>query len=310
MSAITTFSALTENSLTSFETYLLTARRSSPNTVSAYIHDIRQCIEFLRDSCGVQELTEATSEHLHRFIQALAAQAGARSRARKISALKHFFSYTSRHSSGTIKDVATELVAPQIEKRLPRYLSEGEIELLFATAAQDSTPKGIRNAVMLHTLYATGVRITELITLKDEAIRAAEGFISVTGKGKKQRDIPVPYPVLTLITYYREQIRPQLTQEVTGDFLFGMPRKGSLEPISRQSFWMILKKLVLEAGIRKDISPHSLRHSLATHMLNRGAHLRSLQMLLGHEKISTVTIYTHLETDGVRRLYDKKHPRG
>lgn len=297
----------TANYFDAFETHLITARRLSPHSVSAYLSDLSQLCTFLETAYGITLITDARAEHLHGFIQSLFAELKAKSQARKISSLKTFFSFLS--STYGVENPTESLIAPKLDKTLPRFLTEPEMEQLFAAAADDRSPKGIRNAVMLHVLYATGLRVTELVTLRDDAIRPNEGFISVTGKGKKQRDIPVPVPILDFIMYYREHVRSELIGNRTSPYLFAALRDNEVKPLTRQAFWLILNRYVADAGITKEISPHVLRHSLATHLLTRGVHLRSIQMVLGHESVSTVTLYTHLETSGLRRMYAAKHPR-
>ena len=199
-------------------------------------------------------------------------------------------------------DLGQQLTFPKIEKRLPNYLSEQEIEILLQMADRDTSTLGKRNKVMLYLLYVTGLRITELTTLKTSAIQWDTGFLHVEGKGGKQRMIPLPQPMrsLELLKEYADKQR---------DYLFPIRYAGTIRPITRQAFWGILKQLWKKTGIAKSISPHQLRHSLATHLLKRGADLRSLQLLLGHENLSTVQIYTHVETSHLRTIYNKKHPR-
>ena len=170
---------------------------------------------------------------------------------------------------------------------------------------------------MVYLLYASGMRVSELVSLTTEQIQFDTGFVSLMGKGNKERMVPLPKNVLELLRYFLDHIYPKLMpkpkegKELKKDknYLFFSAYAGQLKPISRQSFWIILKKILAKACIYKDISPHTLRHSLATHLLKSGANIRSLQQLLGHEQISTVQIYTHLEKSHVRRVYDKKHPR-
>ena len=204
-------------------------------------------------------------------------------------------------------------MSPKIEKKLPVYLTPDEVERLFKVANRDETPRGMRNKVMLSLLYASGVRISELLSLTVDNINFNTGFVQVTGKGNKERAIPLPGNVISLLRVYLDTTHKQF---FSGDkqpvplYLFISSVNGAkVEPPSRQALWLLLKKMIIQAQILKNVSPHSLRHSLATHLLKNGADLRSLQLLLGHENLATVQIYTHLEKSELRKIYDKKHPR-
>ncbi len=297
-------------SLTKFEAYLLTERRVSLNTFDAYKRDLEQFFIFLK-SCNI-DVSHANVDTVRQFLKHLTEQeVSARTRSRKISSLKSFFTYASRVLG--LKNIAQEIIFPRIEKRLPEYLQENEVERLLKTVTQEAArgDKEQRNKIMLYLLYVSGMRITELTTLKVTDIHFDTSLISVTGKGGKGRMIPVPRPMLDLLhEYLKTAYRSFLDEKkYKGSYLFPVMYKGEIKPISRQSFWLILKKICVIAGIKKSVSPHKLRHSFATHMLKRGADLRSLQMLLGHENLTTVQIYTHVETSYLRQVYDAKHPR-
>lgn len=314
--------------LVAFETFLLTEKRVSDNTFSAYKTDIAQFVEFLTSSKVT--LTQFNKRHLNGYLKWLRDQGiGARSSARKISALKTLGQFM--HERFNIDDKTQGVISPTLEKKLPTFLTEEELARLLEAADADLSFKGIRNKVMLYLLYATGIRISELIGVKIDDINFETGFINVTGKGSKERSIPLPKTVLRLLTFYATQVYPKLYPENLSPLagraapckywpdsrrgqrsarhLFVSQYKDGLAPLTRQSFWMVLKKLLAIAKISKDVSPHSLRHSLATHLLKKGADLRSLQLLLGHEQLTTVQIYTHLENSELRKIYDKKHPR-
>ena len=182
-------------------------------------------------------------------------------------------------------------------------------------AAKDQSEKGVRNNVMLNVLYASGMRVTELVSLKLHQVNFETGFLTITGKGSKDRHIPMPLSTLELLQHYIDNVYKTVTltlkkkQKPQEQFLFLTVKAGIAKPMSRQFFWLILKNLLKKAGIEKNIFPHALRHSLATHLLKNGADLRSLQLLLGHVNLSTVQIYTHVDTSELRKVYDKKHPR-
>jgi integrase/recombinase XerD len=286
-----------------FFSYLLTEKRVSLNTFNAYKTDILQLLHFL-------EKKEITSQQLSLkdlkfFLQELKNSCSATSMARKISSLKLFFSFA--HEKGQLPNLGVQLTFPKLEKKIPHYLTEQEIETLLAVADQDKTPHGIRNKIMLYLLYVTGLRISELTHLTTSSILWDSGFLQVEGKGGKQRMIPLPMPMTDLLKKYCEELSEK--KEHKSIYLFPILYAGTVRPITRQAFWGILKKLWKKTGIAKSISPHQLRHSLATHLLQRGADLRSLQLLLGHENLSTVQIYTHVEKSHLRTIYDKKHPR-
>lgn len=291
----------------SFEQFLLTQKRVSQNTFEAYVSDLTQFKDFLLQN-NISILTLDSSwvkKYISYLVESL--QLSASSRARKISCLKAFFSFLHTHYN--IPNLGLELVIPKLEKRLPHFLSETEIDQLLRVADLDTTTVGVRNKTMLYLLYVTGMRISELTNLTIMAYHAETGFLRVNGKGNKMREIPLPHSILNTLNHYVTVIRPKLCHELRSDYMFPILYGGSVRPITRQAFWVILKNLWKKTGIKKNISPHQLRHSLATHLLKRGADLRSLQQILGHENVSTVQIYTHVETTHLRKIYDKKHPR-
>ena len=297
-----------------FESHLLTERRVASNTFNAYKSDLEQFAQFLRTTN--KELENLEVGDLKEFLQYLIGQhhVGARSMARKISTLRLFFTYLHEHAG--LKDIGQTLHIPKLEKKLPHYLTEEEMKDLLKAADRDASNNGIRNKVMLYLLYVTGMRISELIQLTVSDISFDTGFVSITGKGGRQRMVPLPQFMLKMLreylgTVHKAFVKNNKNKETSRftTYLFPILYAGTIKPITRQSFWMILKHVWEKTGSKKTISPHQLRHSVATHMLKRGADLRSLQLLLGHENIATVQIYTHLEKSHVRTIYDKKHPR-
>lgn len=296
--------------VTKFQAYLLTEKRVSDNTFQAYKKDVEQFVAF----CAKQKivLEQVTAQHLKLFVRHMKRSGlGSSSIARKISSLKALFGYLHTHHEW--KNHAAEIMIPKIEKKLPNVLPEKEVEKLLKIADANPALIGVRNKVMLYLLYVSGMRISELINLMLADVQFDTGFIMVRGKGGKERMVPIPQAMLKMTREYITRIHPALISQDgvgrTSDYLFPVVYGGKIKPISRQAFWMILKKLWRKTGIKRDISPHVLRHSLATHMLKNGADLRSLQLILGHENVSTVQIYTHVETSHLRKIYDKKHPR-
>jgi integrase/recombinase XerD len=225
--------------------------------------------------------------------------------------LKTLFGYLSDQFEW--KNVAKELRIPKIDKTLPHYLSEQDIEKLLEFADNDDSTHALRNRVMLYLMYTSGMRVSELIRLKTSDVQFDTGFVIVDGKGGKQRLVPVPRSILSMLQEYidikLESQNAKRKARTIIPYLFSTQYAGAIKPMSRQSFWIILKAMWAKTGSKKNISPHQLRHSLATHMLKKGMDLRSLQMILGHENLSTVQIYTHIETSYLRTIYDKKHPR-
>lgn len=295
-----------------FHAYLLTEKRVALNTFLAYKRDIEQFDKFLVSE--KIKIAGISKRHLSAFLKSLKDQGvSAKSLSRKISSLKLFFRFLSDVMH--FPNIAKSLVFPKLEKTLPNFLTEKEIEKLLLAANLDTSPKGVRNKVMLYLMYATGMRVSELVNLTADQIQFDIGFARITGKGASERMIPLPKNILELLRFYLDTIYPQLipSEGVSFDknkkYLFAAVYNNTVKPMSRQSFWITLKKILIKAAIVKNISPHSLRHSLATHLLQKGADLRSLQMLLGHQNLATVQVYTHLGNSHIRKVYDKKHPR-
>jgi len=318
-----------EQVINKFEAYLLTEKRVSQSTLEAYMRDIKQLALFLKGEYN-SNFKSAKKEHLKNFLYFLKQKkSSARTMSRKISAIKVLYNYLSMYMG--YKNRASDLTFPKLEKKLPLYLTEQEIEKLFEVAEQDNSLSGVRNKVMLYLLYTSGMRISEMVHLKVSHVQFDSSFINVTGKGGKGRIIPIPKPMMKKLEMYVESVLPKLiggsktsTASKSGKvgkskvnklgkqkncYLFPVIYAGKIKHISRQAFWALLKDIWAKTGSKKTISPHQLRHSLATHMLRKGVDLRSLQMLLGHENLSTVQIYTHLDISYLRDVYDKKHPR-
>ncbi len=298
---------------TAFEAYLITERRLTLNTVVAYKKDIAQFMQYLVSiNCMLDVVTVAD---LHGFLQQLHDQrCKSRTIARKVASLKTFYGFLAEKYN--ITNCAASLATPKCESTLPRYLSEAEVQQVIAAATTETGPYAVRNRLMILFLYSTGMRISELLGLRTVDIRFDNRTVLVNGKGNKQRIVPLPEDLIPSLKAYVIALS-QAYEEATiifrstrnPDYLFPSHYGASKKPLSRQAFWQILRKLCALAGIERDISPHQLRHSLATHLLQRGADLRSLQLLLGHETLSTMHVYTHLDTTNLRSIYNKKHVR-
>lgn len=295
--------------INSFEIYLLSERRLARNTVVSYLSDLNQLQTYLAKK-RITRIEELNTAFLREYLKFLRQKikAGPNSMSRKVSTLKSWFKFLNQRYN--LVNSALLLVFPKLQKRLPHFLTETEIEKLLDYAAKDETNLGIRNRVMLMLLYVTGMRISELTQLKLQALNFDEGLIVINGKGDKQRVVPVLPELLNLIQHtYLARVYPELVGHYQSNYLFPSLQGGKMGGITRQSFWLILKKLAIAAEVPKKLSPHLLRHSLATHLLKKGANLRLLQILLGHERLSTVQIYTHVDVAYLREIYDNKHRR-
>jgi integrase/recombinase XerD len=296
-----------EELIVHFCTYLLVKKGLAGHTIQSYKNDLEQFSSYFQthgftlDTVSIEAIRGFFAYIRHHGV-------GGRSAARKLSALKMFFSYAAQHYG--IQDYAKDITIPLYEKKLPRYLSEHEIETLLRATHRKSSFKGLRNRVIVYLLYATGMRISELAHLKCTDVDCTAGTVQVQGKGSKQRLIPLSSAIIPMIKEYIHALWTRTTKDNQRSlYLFGVKYKGTYRPITRNALWYIIKNIWASTGSTKPLSPHMLRHSMATHMLGRGAHTRALQELLGHESLVTVQVYTHIEVGHMRALYDKKHPR-
>lgn len=276
----------------------------SVNTLDAYRGDLAQMSTWLK-ARGLT-LRAATRTDLLAYISHRVRH-GARPRttARLLSSLRRFYRYLLREE--LIQDDPTALIdAPKIGRSLPKSLTEEQVEKLLR--APDSTKSlGLRDRAMLETLYASGLRVSELVGLRTVQVSQSQGIVRVIGKGDKERLVPLGEEALSWIQRYLDTGRPALLRQRASDVLFVTARGGSL---TRQAFWHNIKRYALIAGIRHDLSPHTLRHAFATHLLNHGADLRVVQMLLGHADLSTTQIYTQVARARLKELHAQHHPRG
>lgn len=277
----------------------------SDNTLVGYEQDVNKLITYLDENsidAGPADIGEETLQH---FIYNSSKKANPRSQARLLSGLRNFFDYLI--FDGKRKDNPTDLIeSPKIGRKLPDFLSTAEIDAILSVIDL-STPEGERNKVMLETLYSCGLRVTELITLQISDLFFNEGFVRVIGKGDKQRYVPINEQNIRLIQLYLRHIRTAIpVQKGYEDTVF-LNRRG--KQITRNMVFMIIKGLAQKAGIRKSISPHTFRHSFATHLLENGADLRAIQQMLGHESITTTEIYMHLDRKFLKDVVEKYHPR-
>ena len=296
------------HSLKEFESYLKLDCGLAPQTVKAYSDDCAQAIVILSE----RQVTLATAqvEDMRWLLEALnALGVGPRSRARKLSALRAYFSfinngYLQDSTPGTAPQASGPLEGidlPQFSRRLPHTLALSQVEDLLAA------PKDLRDRAMLRLLYASGLRVSELVSLSRNDLNAEEGFLRVLGKGSKVRLVPLDTDTADLVVQYLKQRKSDLGPDKDQTNALFLSRLGG--PMTRQAFWQLVKKYALAAGIHPAPSPHMLRHAFATHLLERGMNLRSLQMLLGHSDISTTEVYSHVSRDHLMNALEKYHPR-
>ena len=276
----------------------------SANTLSAYRSDLRACAAWLHTVAS--GLRQASRAELRTYL-AICVEAGARpgTSARILSSLRRFYRYLLRET-GMSEDPTAQLDSPTLVRALPKSLTEAQVETLLH-APDTSTPLGLRDRAMLETLYATGLRVSELVGLTLTQLSTNQGVVRVLGKGGKERLVPLGEEALTYLAIYLDQGRPLLVKKNVTDALFPTARGG---PMTRQAFWYNIKRHAKSAGIEKGLSPHTLRHAFATHLLNHGADLRVVQMLLGHADLSTTQIYTQVARERLKSLHAKHHPRG
>jgi integrase/recombinase XerD len=289
----------------SYQSYLRIERGMSKNTIDNYSFDIeRLCLFLNENSIAVSPLT-ICEETIQQFIYHIAKQLNARSQARIISGLKSFFSYLIFEDYR--QDNPLELIeTPRIGRKLPDTLSIIDIDRLIA-AIDLSSNEGERNRAMLETLYGCGLRVSELVTLKISDLFFEEGFIKITGKGNKQRFVPIGSYTQKYIEIYKDIVRSHLNiQKGHEDTLF-LNRRG--RQLTRAMIFTIIKDLAIKIDLNKTISPHTFRHSFATHLLENGADLRSIQLMLGHESITTTEIYVHLDRKHLSEIMNTFHPR-
>ena len=289
----------------SYQSYLKIERGLSKNTVDNYTFDIARLCAFLSDNSIIVSPLIISEETVQQFIYHVSKEVNARSQSRIISGLKSFFSYLIFEDYRN--DNPMELIeAPRIGRKLPDTLSVQDIDNLIA-AINLSTLEGERNRAIIETLYSCGLRVSELITLKISDLFFEEGFIKITGKGNKQRFVPIAKSTKNYITIYRKNSRNTLKiQKGFEDTLF-LNRRG--KQLTRAMIFTIIRALATKINLIKTISPHTLRHSFATHLLENGADLRSIQMMLGHESITTTEIYVHLDRKHLTQIINTFHPR-
>ncbi|WAM22858.1 site-specific tyrosine recombinase XerD [Myxococcus sp. NMCA1] len=293
-----------EGMLDAFIAFIRAERGLSGKTVDAYAADINVYFEDLR-SRGVSDVTQARQENVSAHLSALGKRGlGKRSQARHLAALRGFHRFLVAERMAD-KDPTEDLDTPRSARKLPSFLTLEEVEQLLA-APDERTSTGVRDKAMLEVLYATGLRVSELCGLGINDVQLTAGYLVAKGKGAKERLVPLGRVAIEKVQAYLAESRPAVLGRRKSQALFVTPRGSGF---TRQGFWKLLKRYALKAGIMKPLSPHKLRHSFATHLVERGADLRAVQQMLGHADLATTQIYTHVNAARLRSVYDEFHPR-
>ena len=288
-----------------FKSYLQLEKSLSDNSVEAYLQDIEKLTQYLQESGVMKEPSAITLEDLQLFVKWVANLGmTASSQARIISGIKSFYKYSQLEGLSAI-DPTTLLEAPKLKRTLPDILSFDEIESIIGQADL-SKPEGGRNKAILETMYSCGLRVSEVVNLKISQLYLDVGFIRVLGKGDKERLVPIGSSAAKYIGIYRNNIRVHAAPKPGSEDILFLNNRGS--KLSRVMIFLVIKDLVKKAGIQKSVSPHTFRHSFATHLVEGGADLRAVQEMLGHESITTTEIYTHLDREFLRRTLENFHP--
>ncbi|WP_409276305.1 site-specific tyrosine recombinase XerD [Neobacillus sp. SCS-31] len=295
-----------EDHLKDFIHFLLVEKGLSENTMISYERDLKTYLRHLKDVQAIKAIDDIQRTHILQFIGELKNEGkSAKTIARHVASIRSFHQFLLRDKAAS-HDPTVHIETPKLERNLPKVLSMEEVETLLE-APKGTGHFGLRDKAMLELLYATGIRVSELIGLDLDDLHLNMGFVRCIGKGNKERIIPIGRTATGALERYLETGRPKfLRQKSREDALF-LNHQG--KRLTRQGFWKILKKLSFDAGIEKDLTPHTLRHSFATHLLENGADLRAVQEMLGHSDISTTQIYTHVTKVRLRDVYSKFHPR-
>lgn len=292
--------------LQDFKHYILVEKKLAQNTIQSYERDLKAYIQYLVDVEKVSSFDEITRYCIMRFMGKLNEQnKSVKTIARHLASLRAFHGFLIREVPAVHHDPSVEVDTPQGERLLPKVLSLDEVEKLLG-APDLSTAFGMRDKAMLELLYATGLRVSELIGLDVTDVHLTMGFVRTVGKGNKERIIPLGHHAADAISAYMMNARAKLLGRQQSEALF-LNHHG--QRLTRQGFWKILKRLTAEAHIEKELTPHTLRHSFATHLLENGADLRAVQEMLGHADISTTQIYTHVTKTRLKDVYNQFHPR-
>lgn len=296
--------SMMEKELDEFINYLKDVKKTSHNTELSYKRDIAKLEKYLQQM-GLDEIRQVSATTLQNYILGMERSGSAAATvSRNIASIKAFFHFLFRKGYVT-EDIAEDLKAPKIEKKLPEILTTDEVNRLL-DQPRGSAPKDMRDRAMLELLYATGIRVSELINLNVSDVNLQVGYI-ICRDAKKERVVPFGAPAKRALSDYMKNARDLMLEDQSSDVLF---TNCSGQPMSRQGFWKLVKYYARKAGITADITPHTLRHSFAAHLVENGADLRSVQEMLGHSDISTTQMYAALNNNRLREVYSKSHPRG
>lgn len=288
-----------------FLTYLTLSEGLSDNTTSAYKRDLKLFQKWLIEQKN-SKADQTSQEDIEDFLFYLSKDGRKeKSNARLLSTLKRFYQWATSNEYFDVDPTAL-VKAPKLPKSIPKVITEQQVEKLLYSP-DEYTPLGIRDRAILELMYASGLRVSELVTLPFEQVNLSAGLVQVTGKGNKERIVPIGEVAIEWIEKYIKESRPALVKNKWVDSLF-VSRIG--RPMTRQTLWHRIKNLAFDVGIHVNLSPHTLRHAFATHLINHGADLRTVQLLLGHSDLSTTQIYTHVAKERLHKLHQQHHPRG
>jgi integrase/recombinase XerD len=296
-----------EELITEYKYYLTSEKMVSTNTVVSYLTDVEKYISYLQEKCLVDDVRFIEGKHLKQFLGELKKKKfTSSSLSRYLSAIRSFHKFLFKEKY-TDADITRLIESPKLDKKLPVVLSVDEVLRLLDVVKGDS-PFDLRNKAMLEVVYGSGLRVSELVGLKLDSLHLTSNLLKIKGKGSKERIVPINNYAAKILREYIVEARPKLIVHGKDKGFLFLNNHGQV--LSRQGFFKILVSLSHEAGIEKEISPHTLRHSFATHLLENGTDLRLVQELLGHEDISTTQIYTHLSQKHIKEIYNAAHPRG
>jgi len=302
----TSMSSASQQQLETFIDAIWMERGLSENTLNAYRADLSGFGKWLfTHHKGTHLLGVKRNQILDYLSHRVSLGTKSRSAARLLSSIKRYYQYCVREQFIS-EDPSDRIEAPKLGRSLPKFLSEDEVEALL-NAPDIRDPIGVRDRTMLELLYATGLRVSELVELKSSQVNLRQGVVRIRGKGNKERLVPLGQESINWLDNYLNEARQKICPPAASDYLFITRRQSSM---TRQAFWYLIKRYALKVGIKKHLTPHTLRHCFATHLLNHGADLRVVQMLLGHSDLSTTQIYTHVAQERLRNLHAQHHPRG
>lgn len=286
-----------------YRQYLIVEKGLSKNTIIAYISDLKKFFIYLNDNFQINQIDDLSKEHIRLYLKELGKTNTSTSVARKLVSLRMFFNFLSKEKVIDV-NIISSFDLPKVEKKLPVVLSVTEMQEILETI-KISDHISCRNRCMLELMYASGLRVSELINLNVSSVNLYMGYIKVIGKGDKERIVPIGEIAKRILDIYLNQYRYKFIKKESSLLFFN--NHGN--KLSREEFYIILKQIIEQTSINKKVSPHTIRHSFATHLLENGADLRSIQELLGHSDISTTTIYTHISNQKIKKEYQQLHPR-